>query len=151
MAKANTGAVVCDFGRSDLVPGNFVAAAAMYEGDLVGITATTGLVDLASADAGSLLENAIGVLTQDVAVGAVCSIVDRCTIKGVASMTVGARVWLSEDPPGSFTATRPTTDGSSTQFVGYAINATTVRIRVMPVLLMHQTSAASTVAFATTA
>jgi hypothetical protein len=151
MAKANTGAVVCDFGRSDIVPGRFIAAAGMYEGDLVGITATTGLVNLASADAGSLLENAVGVLTQDVLTGAICSIVDRCTIKGVSSMTVGARVWLSEDPPGSFTATRPTTAGSSAQCVGYAIDATTVRIRVMPVLLMQQDTNPSTVAFATTA
>lgn len=150
MAKKNAGAIVQDFDRSNLVPGKFVAAVDLFEGDLVGITATTGLIGYADADVGSLLENAIGVITQDVLAGGVCSIVDRCTVKGLSGFAPGARLFLSATP-GTYTETAPATAGHSQQCVGYVVSASVVHVRIQPVLVMGQSSGNSTVAFATTA
>jgi hypothetical protein len=130
MPAANTGARLVGYERTSAIEG-LIAAVAMFAGDLVSIVASSGLVNLADKASGTAEQSwAIGVLTQDVAAGGVCSIATQGTIMGLSSKTVGKRQLLGTS--GALTETVPTTAGDTYQCVGFAINATTVRFNITP-------------------
>lgn len=59
---------------------------------------------------------------------------------GFTGLTVGGRVWLSPTVAGAYTQTLPSTTGHVVQDMGFALNATTIVLRVSAPILIRDVS-----------
>lgn len=128
---------------------NVVAATAISEGDLVGLD-TAGTLRLADADGvGDATSSfrALGVAVRGGASGATIAVAPIAVVSGLSSLTRGAAVFLSATA-GGYTATQPTTNTHTVQFVGIALSTSSVAVNIGTAL--KYVTSAQTVGFLAT-
>lgn len=102
------------------------ASEALASGDLVNIWDDTGTAKARKADASAAGKEAHGFVTAAVAIAANATVFFEGSIGGKTGLTPGARQYLSDTTPGATVATAPGTAAHVVQFVGCAVNATTI-------------------------
>ncbi len=146
---------VVNYEKTSAIDG-LIAAADMNAGDLVGLRSDTGKVDLASvSNALASLKVCIGVLTQDVLAGNVCSIATIGTITGLkaadmSGIYAGAKLYLGATA-GKYGVAAPTTDTHALQAIGFALDGTSVgtivatkmRFMIIPSPVLSKSSTAA--------
>lgn len=106
------------------------ASEALSAGDVVNIWDDVGTARVRKADATAPDKEAVGFVNAAVSGGAAATVFFEGSISGKSGLTPGARQYLSDSTPGAITPTPPTTAGHVVQFIGIAINTTSVSLEV---------------------
>lgn len=101
------------------------AAEALAAGDFVYIE-SGGTVRKADASAANAAKSAVGFVLSAVSNGATATVYLEGNNDALTSLTAGVIYFLSASSPGGVTTTPPSTAGHVVQFLGKAINATTI-------------------------
>jgi hypothetical protein len=102
------------------------ASEALASGDFVNIWDDTGTMKVRKADATVAGKEADGFVLAAVLSGANANVYFEGKNNALTGLTLGARYYLSAAVPGGATATPPTGTGKVVQYLGRAINATTI-------------------------
>lgn len=115
---------------------SIVASENLAAGDMVDIYDDAGTATARKADAASSGKYATGFVLQATTSPANATIYFEGQNNQLTGLTAGARMYLSATTPGEITATAPTGTGQVVQYVGRAINATTIAFEpAQPIVL----------------
>lgn len=101
------------------------AGEALSAGDFVYVD-SSGEVRKADASASGASKVAVGFVLEAVSSGNNATVYLEGNNDALSSLTAGTRYFLSASSPGAVTTTAPSTAGHVVQYIGVAINATTI-------------------------
>lgn len=106
-----------------------LATETLLAGAFVYITATG---DVANADASSQGKEAIGYVLSAFTSGQQAIVYFEDLNDSLTGLVPGSKYWLSATVPGQITSVPPTGAGIVSQYIGTALNATTLRVLIEP-------------------
>ena len=113
-----------------------VASENLAAGDIVDIYDNAGTANARKADASTAGKYATGFVLAAVTSGQNATVYFEGQNNQLTGLTAGARMYLSATTPGEIVATAPTGSGQVVQYVGRAINATTIAFEpAQPIVL----------------
>jgi hypothetical protein len=115
---------------------SIVSSENLAAGDIVDIYDNAGTANVRKADGASAGKYATGFVLAAVTSGSNATVYFEGQNNQLTGLTAGARMYLSATTPGEITATAPTGTGQVVQYVGRAINATTIAFEpAQPIVL----------------
>jgi hypothetical protein len=115
---------------------SIVASENLAAGDMVDIYDNAGTPNVRKADGSTAGKYATGFVLAAVISGSNAMVYFEGQNNQLTGLTAGARMYLSATTPGEITATAPTGTGQVVQYVGRAINATTIAFEpAQPIVL----------------
>ena len=115
---------------------SIIASENLAAGDMVDIYDNTGTPNVRKADGSTAGKYATGFVLAAVTSGSNAAVYFEGQNNQLTGLTAGARMYLSATTPGGIVATAPTGSGQVVQYVGRAINATTIAFEpAQPIVL----------------
>jgi hypothetical protein len=115
---------------------SIVSSENLAAGDMVDIYDNAGTPNTRKADGASAGKYATGFVLAAVTSGDNATVYFEGQNNQLTGLTAGARMYLSATTPGEIVATAPTGSGQVVQYVGRAINATTIAFEpAQPIVL----------------